>query len=393
MSYLQLPLTLEAEAIVEAMEADMAARIPGWVASSANPEEFIFRAVAYRSTAPLAQLTVDVADQVFEQFGAQVAGVPPIEASPATVQSTWTMIDDAGYTIPAGSQVDVQVSGDESVGFLVQDDVSVPAGETTTDFGGVSLEAAEPGTTGNGLNGSASSVDALVGVDTITLVGTSSGGVDAEDPLAYLARLTATMQTFGPHPILPRDVEILARAIPGVARATTCDLFDPDTDDPDDPSSWLSERHCSVAVVDAEGAPCSGPVKAALLADLQAKREVNFVFHVLDPDYTPVDVEFQIVVKSGFDQATAESDVIARLTDFLSPARWGLGDQGDATIWLNERVVRFQNLVTLVNDTQGVDYYVTLELAATGDPLGTADVTLSGAAPLPQAGTIQVAAS
>jgi hypothetical protein len=391
-SYLKIPIELNPETIIQGVYEDMAAAFPGWRPAPGNPETFLIRAVVYRLFAPLAQLAADVPDQIFDKIGTDLVKVQPIPAVAATVASTWTLKDNAGYTIPAGTQVDIAISGDVKIGFATVSDVVVAPGSAITAVGEVILEAIIPGADGNELTDGASLVDALSYVTTIDLVGVSSGGSDAEDPGAYLSRLVETMKTIGPHPVIASDVEILARNIPGVGRALALDNYDPKTDDPDDPGTWNSEKTTSIAVTDLEGQALLKSVKDAVAADFESKREANFAFNVLDADYNSIDVNTEVVVFPGFDQAIVEANVIAALIDFLSPALWGTGNQPDPAIWINTRVIRYQDLSAVVNAVQGCDYWKTLKVAITGKGLGVVDVTMKGAAPLPIPGTIQIAA-
>jgi hypothetical protein len=331
-----------------------------------------------------------VPGEIFSRWGQDVVNVPIQEAIPATGPTTWTMRDNAGYTIPAGTQVDVPTGGDTSIGFAVVEEVLVPAGSTATAAGGVLIEAIEPGAEGNGLTAPPTPTDALTFVSGVVLTAPTSGGEDAEDPLLYLGRLADTMKTFSQQAILARDVEIIARNVPGVQRATALDNFDPGTDDPNNLATWDTEKQTSVAVHDAAGAACSAPVKAQVASELASRREINYSFDVIDPTYNTVDVRFHVVVEPGFSQATVDANVIAAIQDFLSPAKWGQSPPGDASSWVNRRTLYFQDLVTLVNNQEGVNRYSSLEMRISPAAYGTADINFTGAAALPQPGTVAV---
>lgn len=394
--FIELPVELNGAALKAEIYAAMEDKFPGWEANPNNPEVWLIDAMVDRLMVPLSQLAADVAAELFYSYGEKIVQVQPIGATPATVKSTWTMKDDLGYTIKAGTQVNVPTAGDEGEGFRVVNEVNVPAKSTATEPGQVVLEAIEPGTGANGLDGEATPEDTLnflAAEEGIMLVGASTGGEAAEDPATYLDRLTETMLTLAPRPILPRDVEILARNIPGVFRSVALDLFNPETDDPEDPETWLSERTVSVVVCDSAGEPCSGGVKALVEADLSSKREVNFKFFVLDPTYTTVAVHFQIVVRPGFDQATVEATVKAAIEAFLAPNAFGVDSASDPRSWNNQTVVRYQDIVTVVNNQQGVDHYTVLKIGKEGGALAAnADIELTGAAPLTKPGKVEVGA-
>jgi hypothetical protein len=390
MSFIELPVEFDGAALKATIYASMEERFPGWEPNPNSPEVAIIDELVDRLSVPLGQLAADVAAEIFYSYGEKIVKVQPIAATPATVKSTWVMVDAAGYEIKAGTQVNVATSGNTGEGFRVVSAVEVPPSSSETAEGEVLLEAIEPGTAANGLDGDAKPEDTLNFVDSITLVGESTGGEEAEDAETYLSRLAETMETLAPRPIIPRDVEILARNVPGVFRALALDLFDPETDDPNDQETWDSERTTSVAVCDSEGEPCSVPVKEAVEADLSAKREANFRFFVLDPDYTVIAAKYQIVAKDGFDQATEEANAAAAIASFLAPNLFGVDASSDVRSWNDQRVVRYQDLVTVLNNLQGVDHYTELKIGKEGGELGEADVPLEGAAPLTKPGAIEV---
>lgn len=389
-NYVDIPITVDPEQLIADVYTDMAERFPGWTANEGSVEVWLIRAIVYRLIVPLAELTVDVPGAIFAKFGEQIHNVARIAATGATGATTWTMVDNAGYTIPADTELLIRDADGILHGFKVQDDVAIPAGSTVTDTGEVVIVATEPGLDGNGLTNDPSLVDALayVAEDGIALEGTTAGGVDEEDELAYLDRLHDTLETLSPTPILPRDVEILARSIPGVARASALDGYNAD----DETSG--QEKTLTVAVVDADGEALSAPTRALVVALLESLREVNFLFFCIDPTYTTIKVNAEVVVFDGFDHATVAGAVADAITAFLSPGNWGkppFGPGGDdQALWLPQGTVRHQDLSTVVNNVQGVDYWTTLELAAGADAFATADVALTPPAPLPRAGAITV---
>jgi hypothetical protein len=393
-AFFEFPVELNGATLKAELYAAMEAAFPGWEPNPNNPETWLIDIIVDRLIVPLAQLSSDVAAELFDRFGEQIVKVQRLEATAATVRSTWTMVDNAGYKIDAGTQVELPTSGNSSEPFRVVADVEVPKGSTTTEAGQVVLEAVNPGAGGNGLSGLGKLVDSLNYVlpEGIALVGESTGGQEAEEPEEFLNRLAETMQTLAPRPIIPADVEILARNIPGVFAAVALDNFNPETDDPEDPETWETERCCSVVVKDAEGEPCSELVKAAVAADLQAKREINFLFFVLDADYTTIAVHYQLVVLPGFAQAAVEANVKAAIESFLAPKNLNVDPSSDPRSWLNRRTLHYQDLVTVVNNQQGVDYFTTLKVGKEGGALGVVDIALAGAAPLTKPGKVEVGA-
>ena len=174
------------------------------------------------------------------------------------------------------------------------------------------------------------------------------------------------------------------RTIPEVARAVAIDLYNAETLETDCP------RCVSVAICDNGGEACSPAIKQEVDDLLQAQREVNFLTFVLDPTYTAVDVSFALVSYHGYDPADVAARAIAAITDYLSPATWGVPPYGDvsARSWINVTTVRYLELAEVLNRVDGVHYIATLALAASGGALGQADVALAGIAPMPRPGSI-----
>jgi uncharacterized phage protein gp47/JayE len=295
------------------------------------------------------------------------------------------MVDNQGYLIPAGTQVGIIDPDGNIIPFETTDDVSVYPGSTATAVGAVTIQASDPGADGNAIGTAGSQInliDPLAFVDTVTLEAVTSGGQDAESDDAYLNRLSAQLQLLAPRPIVPEDFAIFARNIPGVYRATAIDLYNPGP-----PIVTNADRTVSVAITDENGQPCSASVKAAVDADLQARREVNFNVFVIDPTYTTIAVTTTVQGLSGWDAPTTQSAIVTALQAYFNPANWGQSDS-DPQAWINTPTVRYLEVSQVINSVPGVDYIVSLTIGA--PTMGTADLTMAGVAPLPEPGTMTV---
>lgn len=390
MSFVELPIEINAEALIEETFDDMVAQFPGWEPRAGNPETWLIRAIAVRLIVPLAELAAEMGEEAFARFGELIVNVPPHPALAATVKSKWKVQDTAGYTIPAGTQVDVAVSGDESLGFVVVS--AAPVAEGSSEAKEVLLEAIEEGEEANGIPGPASLVDAISYVTSVELEGTPSGGSTAEEPADYLDRLADTMRTLAPRPVTAEDVAILVRNIAGVQRVGVLDNYNGETE------TGSLEKTLSVYPLDSSGQPVTAKVAEEILAVLKARREVNFNFYVITNKakykYNKIDVTAELVPNAGFDKATVAAAVKAAVEAFLSPANWGQSPPGDDTSWdiASFTKLRYQDLVTAVNNVQGVNYASKLEMRKSGGSFGTADITLEGPAPLVEPGTMTITA-
>lgn len=382
--FVRLPIEATPQQMLEETVAELESQVEGWDPALGEYELILFQAIVYRIALPLIQLASQVDAAIFQEWGKQIVNVVPQEATRATVTSTWIVQDESGYTIKAGTQVDIARSGDERIGFLVVEDVEVPAGKTETEAGEVVLEAVEPGLDGNGLEGEGILIDALFFVSDIAIVEASSGGTDAEDPAAYLGRLALTMQTFIEGVVIARDVEIVALNVPGIGRALALDNYDAVLEEGE------QEKTTTVAVTDDEGEPATAEAKEALEAKLEEKREVNYLFFVIDATYHLLDVEGEIVPMQGFDKAEVAANVVAAIEDRFSQARHGQQPPGDASSWVNDDTLRYQDLVTVVNNAEGMDYASSLKWRIGAAAFDVKDIALSGAAPLPKPDSIVI---
>lgn len=383
-TFVKLPIETTPNAMLEEWASEMGALIEGWDPALAEYETIQAQAIIYRIVFPLLQLAANVDEAIFNAWGRQIVNVVPQEATRATVTSTWTAKDAAGYTITAGTQVDIARAGDQRIGFVVVSDVTIPVGKEATEPGEVLLEAVEPGLDGNGLEGEGILIDALFFVTDIAIVGASSGGTDAEEPSAYLARLALTMQTFIEGVVIARDVAIVAQNVPGVGSALVLDNYNAETEEDE------QEKTTTVALRDAEGEPVSAEAKEAVEAVLEEKREVNYLFFVIDPTYSLLDVEGEIVPMQGFDKAEVAANVAAAIEDAFSPKRAGQQPPGDTSSWVQVDKLRYQDLLTVANNAEGADYAASLKWRIGAEAFGTADITLPGIAPLPKPDAITI---
>jgi hypothetical protein len=136
--------------------------------------------------------------------------------------------------------------------------------------------------------------------------------------------------------------------------------------------SGIRAGYVSVAVLGQGGVRLSAAAKADIQTRLDPRAQANLAVQVIDPAITAVDVAVTVKALDGYDSATVITNVTALLDDYLSPDTWGWA----ATVRRNE-------LIALVDRAEGVDYVITLDTPA-------GDVTLTGAAPLADLGTVTV---
>lgn len=218
--YIGVPTVTDPDVLTTNALNYLVANLPGFVPRNGSLIVWLLSACCQ-----VLGLSRDVAslspDQIFEYFGSTIMNIPPIAATPATVQVNIEALDAAGYTIPAGTHFGFQVTGSSIVPFATTEDVEIPVGATGKD--GVTLTASDAGSAANGLTGPMVIIDPLFFLTTATAVTLSVGGTDAETSDSYLGRLVDTIALMAPRPILPGDFGVLATGIPGVYRAIGID--------------------------------------------------------------------------------------------------------------------------------------------------------------------------
>lgn len=377
-TYIEPPIVTDVDAIIADALDYLTANIPGYVPQEGHLEVWLIQAIA-RITSTARDTGSRVPTAIFKYYGQSLLGIVPIDPTAAVATTTWTMNDDAGYTIPAGTVIGYRTAGDVLVPFKTTEAVTIAPGDTTTETGAVLIQAIEEGASGNDLGPSSIElIDALSYVSGITAVGVTGGGADGETDDEYLARLVDELSLFAPRPILPHDFALLARRVSGVHRAVAVDGYNPDNDSTD------NERMIAVAVIDRYGVALTTEIKDEVEALLESMREVNFVVNVIDPEFTAVDIDFTVIAFPGYSATTVHDAAVDALAKYLDAATWGV-DPGDTLqlSWTNETDVRYLEVASVLNAVPGVRYVSALTLDS-----GTADVTLDGVVTLPTAGSI-----
>jgi Baseplate J-like protein len=359
MTYIELPITTDPDVLSASAFDELMAAIPGWRPQEGHLEVWLIEVLA-RMEAETRDVASRIPPTIFRYFGKSLMGIPAIDAARARVETTWGVVNASGYTIPAGTVVSYPVSGDRQVYFEVETEVVIPPGSTVTADGEVVLIALEAGDEANGLTGSSFMlVDALAFVAGIESEGVSAGGADAESDEEYLARLRDELKLLTPRPIRPDDFSTLAKRIAGVDRAVTIDGYNPSN------GTYNNERMVAVALADEDGNAVLTPVKTAVATYLESLREVNFVVNVIDPTYTTIDVTATVKkLPSATTQVVGEAAVAAVKGDW-------------------KPVVRYNELISLLDRVEGVDYVETLQTPGS-------NVILPGVAALVKAGTVSI---
>jgi uncharacterized phage protein gp47/JayE len=385
--YVSFPFGKSSDDILATAYAYIKSRAPAWRENDANLDTWILQALASES-ADMRQVATNVSDLIFRYFGAGMLNIPMTDAAAASGSVTITAKDVAGYTISAGTQVGIRDATGTLIPFQTTNDLVIVPGDID---GVVNIVAVIPGSSGTNLGVGGTNVeliDPLAFVTNVTLVATTSGGVDAETPTQYDNRLVRRLRRLSMRPILPEDFANMALDVAGVYRAVAVDGYNTVG------GTFGNTKMVTVAAVDANGNAVSAATKTAIQTYLNANREVNFVVNVMDPNIQAIDVTATVKCVPGADPVAVKAAVEAALRDYLSAAKWGLDPRisGSAALqtWVDSPTVRYMELVHIVSDVTGVDYIMPagLTLAKAGQAQASADVGSALPALLYTSGTI-----
>jgi hypothetical protein len=378
--YISAPVETDPDELKLEVFDHLRTQIPGWEPRDGQLDVWMIEAFS-EIAAQLGETATFVVRAIFRWYGSNLVGVTPIDAIPATGVSTWTAVDSAGYTIPVGTTIALPV-GESLVAFQTTAPGTIPASSTSVT--GVPIVALEAGAHTSLLSGTAQLVDPLTFISSVTVpvLTPTAGGSDAETEDEYFDRLASELRLLTPRAIRASDFEVLAQRVPEVDRALALDNYVPMIGTT--PAQTGVDGAVTVVVVNSAGEPLSagGRTKVAeLLAG--EDRLLNLLVYIADPTYTTVNVTFAVVVWPDRDPAAVRNQAVAAVQAYLSPANWGQPPGVRSRSWVNETVVRRFELAQVLNEVDGVHFVNTLTING-----GTADVTLTGVAPLPRAGTI-----
>lgn len=368
--YLDLtPLDLTPQALVDAAVTQAQATIPEWTPAEAQTEMVLLEAVAVmvaEAVFAINRLPGTVSEILLRLFGfiRDVGGA-------ATGAVTFTVADTSGYTIPAGSQLTVQVSGlVDPVLIETTGDLVIFPGATSATVGVVTV-ALTSIANGTPAGTPCAVIAPLPLVDAATLTTGLADGRDPEDGRAFLDRAISYLATLSSTLVRSTDFIATAMTQPGIGRAYAIDAYDPAVG----PAAGDNPGHVTVLALDDNGTALTPAVKAALLAVLTSRASGDLDIHIADPTVTTVPVVAAVQAQPGHDPATVQAAAVAAVQAWLSPAVWP---------WAG--TVRRNDLIAVLSGVPGVAYVISVTTPA-------ADQVLTGAGPLASAGTVTISVS
>jgi hypothetical protein len=369
-TFVQLPMTTTAADLADLAIGYLQAQWPGWMPNDADLETIQIEALSLPAS-DLANQAAQMPLAALIAFGTKLLGQPYGTGAPATTTVTFTMADSAGYTVPAGSQVEI-----DGFAFQTTADLIVAVGQTS---GHAVVSSTISTAQANGLGHAISPISVPAWVVALAVSGgLTSGGADPQSDQDYANQISRDRLLTSKALVTLIDYEFTALDQPGIGRAKA--------------EYGTSVRNITVYLTDTNGNACSTTVKNDLLALYQSPstRCVNAIPAVADPTYTTINVTYAVVSNVGTDPTNLVTMCNAAIADELSPLGWGVPSSGDpqaqVTTWLNETTVHINRIVSVIGRIAGVNYVSSCQIGA--PTLGNTDIVMTGTVALPKAGTI-----
>lgn len=358
------------QTIVEGAIAALQFNLPGWIPREGNTEILILESIALEIAEGI--VAVNRLPGAVVQAILLLAGVDRDYGAAPVASATFTLGDTNGYTIPGGTRIYLSLDDGTTVTFLVEPPgLTVPAGEAS---GTVSIIGDEYTGAANGMPAGTRMVmaDPLPFIESVELATDVADGRDTETDNEWRDRGVARLSRLSDALVVPRHFEAAALERAEVVRALGIDLYDPQTGpDPGD-----NPGHMTVAVLGENGAPLSTEAKDLIRADLEDRAVAVLVVHVIDITVVSVAFGAQVHVADGFDSAVVIQSIKDTLTAYVDPLTWVWGG-----------VIRRNEIISLVDRVDGVDYVIDVSIGG-----GSGDYTLADVADLPKAGVLTVTA-
>jgi hypothetical protein len=347
--------------------------IPGMTVAAGSPLWALTLVWSDRH-AELLELLAARAEGEYQAFGEKILHVPFQDATFASTTATITTLDSDGHVIDAGTQISLTAPDGTRVAFQVAEAVAIPAGSDSTATGEVTLIAVEAGGQATGLFLDPLLERPLAWIETITIEAPTIGGADAETADEYVDELSDATLDLSDTVVTPDDALRRVLRQPGIGRALAIDLYDATT------STANVGGHITIAAVDDNGQDVSADTKTAAAAIVTRLAMTQLAVHIVNPNRTMLAVSFTGVAEAGAVAVDVQARAIAAVQAAISPATWGRPEFTDrgAPNWINAPVVRFQDISAVLNGVDGFDHWTALTING-----GTADVTMTGIAPLP----------
>lgn len=350
--------------VFAAAMTDLGTKMVDWVPREGNTEVLLMESLA-----------VEVAEAIFAvnrlpdgiaEVLLRLFGIDRDNGAVPTATIRFFAAGTQGYTVPAGTAVRLNlVGGLEPIVFVTQTDLVIPNGQSQGDIAALG-DRFTSDANGTIVGTTVEILDSLPYINTATIITAPvSGGRDTETDAEWLTRGSQRFGRLVDTLVLPQHFVDFALEQTNVERALAVDNYNM-TGVPGDSPGYLT------LAVYGDGVALTSPEKAALAALIGPKKFGLLSVSVVDPHIEVVNVNVTVKALPTFLAADVEQNVEDALDAFLNPMTWD---------W--DRVIRRNDLITVVTNTTGVDYVTTLTTPAS-------DVTAASYVNLADLGTVSV---
>ena len=224
--YLNLDVASDRDTLIQQAFVNLAVTMPGWKPREGNLDVLLIEQFAEMAS-EAAQVAASVPLSIFSYYGS-LLGITQNTGTAMVVSTTWTLAAPVSSStfFPAGTVAGIQYNG---VYYQFQTNVDFTIAANNYSATNVIMTAVSSGTSYNSV-GAGSYLQTLyyiANLSTILIDSVTTTGLDAESTNTYLDRLTNTLTTYAPRPIVANDYATLAQPVAGVGRAVAYDNTTP----------------------------------------------------------------------------------------------------------------------------------------------------------------------
>ena len=340
--------------------------VPDWKPREDNTEVMLMQALA-----------VEVAEAIYainrlpDAMIVALMRLYGIERDAGAFASTtleFEVVNTMGYTIPARTRVLLPASqGYGQLVFETSANLSIPYGMTKGAIPAVAVEVTDvangvPVGTRFTMLDQSNYVNSVVNTDTVL------GGRHPEADKEWFSRGVQRFQRLTDTLVVPKHFETAALEDPRVRRARAIDNFNADAG-----SGQAGEHpgHLTLALY-GDGGLMDAETKNAVLESFATRKFAPLILHTVDPVVTTVNVNVIVKPNPDYINSVVVDAVAVAVRNWLNTDVW----EWKGTVYYNE-------IIGLISELPEVDYVTQLVTPS-------ANVPLSGAAPLATLGTIDV---
>lgn len=282
-------------------------------------------------------------------------GVERVSGTQPTGTLTITTVDDAGYTIIAGTRFgyfdNSDIENPVLYAFDTVEDLEIANGDTqgTVAIIGTVFEEVPSLQVGQALQLLTPTASILSGV----LASNIDPGEDAESDAVYFSRAIAALNSYSQALALPDQMEqYILSHYSDVYRCKAYSRVNQANDDWADPAE---NGYVTIYVSKAGGASLTTAAASAIAEDVKSKSIAGLTLDCKAPALVTVPILVSVTVKSGYTALSVQENILAALNQYIHPDYWGWGEK----IYYNE-------VISLIDQVEGVDRVTSLTINGSG---------------------------